>query len=85
MTKNECISIFNNLIVDGGKIEQYILLISDYLKEIKYRKSKELITLIIQNPHLIQDTVPVIITYYCNKYCIFTLKAKNNQIILYYE
>lgn len=85
MTKNECVSILNNLIVKGAEAKQYILLISNYLEEIKCNKSKELISLIIQNPHLIQDAIPVIITYYCNKYCIFTLKSKNNQIILYYE
>lgn len=84
MTKNECISIFNKL-TRGGAIEQYVALISNYLEEIKCNKSRELVSLVIQNPALIQDAIPVIIKYYCDKYHIFILKSKNNEIILYYE
>lgn len=84
MGKSECISIFNSLIKGRVDLQQCTTLISDYLTEIKCNKSRELITLVVQHPQLIQEALPKILNYYCNKYNIFVLKI-NEKTILYYE
>ena len=92
VTKQECISIFNAMI-RGAPIDKLIILISDYLTEIKCEKSGEIINLIAQNPQLIQQVFPQIVEYYCRKYNILSIKKVdlNNlyinslKTILYYE
>lgn len=42
-----------------------------------------MITLIVQNPRLVQQTFNVIIPYYLRKYNIFSI-IFNNKTILYY-
>lgn len=94
MTKEDCIRIFNASIrgtpVDFDK--DIISLISDYLTEIKYEKSNEIISLIIQNPNLVKQALPKIIDYYCKKYCILSISKIDplssmfsNFKILYYD
>lgn len=92
VTKQECISIFNAMI-RGAPIDKLIILISDYLTEIKCEKSNKIINLIVQNPQLIQQVFPQIVEYYCRKYNILSIKKVdlNNlyinslKTILYYE
>ena len=92
VTKQECISIFNAMI-RGAPIDKLIILISDYLTEIKCEKSDKMINLIVQNPQLIQQVFPQIVEYYCRKYNILSIKKVdlNNlyinslKTILYYE
>ena len=92
VTKQECISIFNAMI-RGTPTDKLIILISDYLTEIKCEKSDKMINLIVQNPQLIQQALPQIVEYYCRKYNILSIKKVdlNNlyinslKTILYYE
>lgn len=92
VTKQECISIFNAMI-RGTPTDKLIILISDYLTEIKCEKSDKMINLIVQNPQLIQQVFPQIVEYYCRKYNILSIKKVdlNNlyinslKTILYYE
>jgi Zn finger protein HypA/HybF involved in hydrogenase expression len=92
VNKQECISIFNAMI-RGTPTDKLIILISDYLTEIKCEKSDKMINLIVQNPQLIQQVFPQIVEYYCRKYNILSIKKVdlNNlyinslKTILYYE
>ena len=92
VNKQECISIFNAMI-RGTPTDKLIILISDYLTEIKCEKSDKVINLIVQNPQLIQQALPQIVEYYCRKYNILSIKKVdlNNlyinslKTILYYE
>ena len=86
VTKSECIEIFNAMI-RGTPIsfnEKLLPLISEYLTEINYEKSNEMIQLIIQNPQLAQSTIPDIVNYYCSKFCILSI-IFNLKTILNYE
>lgn len=94
MNKNECISIFNTMIrgTPVSFTEKLLPLFSDYLTEIKCEKSDKMINLIVQNPQLIQQALPVLIEYYCRKYNILRVQVKsdlniniNFKTILYYE
>lgn len=92
VNKQECIFIFNAMI-RGTPTDKLIILISDYLTEIKCEKSEKIINLIIQNPQLIQQSFPQIVEYYCRKYNILSIKKvdlnnlyiNNFKTILYYE
>lgn len=89
ISKTECISIFNAMIRGTPLpfLEKLIPLVFDYLTEIKYEKSDKIINLIIQNPQLMEFTIPTIVDYYCKKYNIFILKLDPkglNKTILYY-
>ncbi len=92
VTKQECIFIFNAMI-RGTPTNKLIILISDYLTEIKCEKSDKMINLIVQNTQLIQQAFPQIVEYYCRKYNILSIKKVdlNNlyinslKTILYYE
>ena len=90
ITKSEYISLFNN-INNNSKIslEKAISLISDYLTEINCKYSDKLISLIIQNPSLVNYTFPTITDYFCRKYNIFSLETpdvfNNYKKIMYYE
>lgn len=86
VNKEECILIFNEMI-RGTPIpsDKIISLISDYLTRINYDKSDKIINLIIQNPQLIQQTIPKIVDYYCRKYTILSILNNNFKTILYYE
>lgn len=94
MSKNDCIRIFNAMI-RGQTVsfdEDLLNLYSDYLTENNIKNSDKLIYLIIQNPQLLQQALPVIVEYFCRKYNIFILKKLPNledinllKTILYYE
>lgn len=90
MTKTECINIFNSSI-RGTPVsfqEKLLPMISEYLTENNIENSDKMITLIVQNPQLVQQCLPEVIDYYCRKYDILTLnKVMNGQLIpiLYYE
>ena len=94
MTKNECIEIFNAMI-RGTPIsftEKLLPMYSEYLTENNIENSEKLINLVVQNPQLIQCSMPEIVDYYCRKYNIFILKKLPGpqdinilKTILYYE
>ena len=93
MTKNDCIEVFNDMI-RGTPISfqnKLLPMVSEYLTEIKYENSDKVINLIVQNPQLVQQTLPELIEYYCRKYNILSIKEKldnslfNLKTILYYE
>lgn len=95
VTKEECMLIFNAMI-RGTPVsfeKQLLPLYSEYLTENNFEKSDKLITLVVQNPQLIQQAMPKIVEYYCRKYNILVLKKESNlnsllknfKTILYYE
>jgi hypothetical protein len=93
MTKNDCIEAFNAMIrsTPVSFQEKLLPMVSEYLTEIKYENSDKVINLIVQNPQMIQQTLPELIEYYCRKYDILSIKQKldnslfNLKTILYYE
>ena len=93
VNKKECISIFNNMI-RGTPVsfqEKLLPMVSEYLTENNIENSDKMINLIVQNPQLIQRTLPKVVDYYCRKFNILSLKQQINQslnnfkTILYYE
>lgn len=93
MEKSECIEVFNS-IINGTPVsfqDKLLPMVSEYLTEIKYENSDKVINLIVQNPQLVQQTLPELVEYYCRKYNIFSIKEKldnslfNLKTILYYE
>lgn len=94
MTKSDCVEVFNAMI-RGTPVsfqEKLLPMVSDYLTEIKYENSDKIINLIVQNPQMVQQTLPKLVEYYCRKYNILSIKQKfNNDLfnnlktILYYE
>ena len=94
VTKKECIGIFNAMI-RGTPVsfqEKLLPMVSEYLTENNIENSDKMINLIVQNPQLIQNTLPEVVDYYCRKFCILSLKQKINEslinnfkTILYYE
>lgn len=86
MKKSEYIEVFNAMI-RGTPVsfqEQLLPMVSEYLTENNIENSNEIINLIVQNPQLIQETIPELINYYCRKYTILSI-ISNNKTILYYE
>ena len=84
--KTECIEIFNAMI-RGTPVsfkEKLLPLVSEYLTENNIENSEKMITLIVQNPQLIQNVIPEALNYYCRKYDILSI-IFNNKKILYYE
>ena len=94
VTKKKCIEIFNAMI-RGTPVpykEELLPLISEYLTENNIENSEKIISLIIQNPQLAQNTLPKIVEYYSKKFCILSIKQPNSKefinnfkTILYYE
>ena len=94
MTKEECIELFNNMI-RGTPIsfqDKLLPMVSEFLTENNIENSEKMINLIVQNPQLVQQTLPKVVDYYCRKFCILSLKEKVNKsllnnfkTILYYE
>ena len=94
MNKNDCIEIFNAMI-RGTPVsfkEKLFPMVSEYLTEIKYENSDKMINLIVQKPQLIQQFIPKLVEYYCQKYCILELiklpgpnDLNIKKTILYYE
>ena len=94
MTKTECIEIFN-AIINGIPVDfqnKLLPLFSEYLTENNIENSDKMINLIVQNPQLVQQTVPKVVEYYCRKFGILSIiQQLNNSInnnfktILYYE
>ena len=94
VNKEECISIFNNMI-RGTPVsfqEKLLPMVSEYLTENNIENSDKMINLIVQNPQLIQQTIPKVVEYYCRKFGILSIMQQlNNSInnnfktILYYE
>ena len=76
MSKEEYISIFNAVII-GTPVsftDKLLPLISDYLTEINYENLEKTISLIMQNPQLIERFMPDIVDHYCRKYSIYKLQ-----------
>lgn len=91
MTKTECIDIFNAMI-RGTPVsfqEKLLPLYSEYLTENNIENSDKLINLVVQNPQLLQQAIPEVVSYYSRKYNILSLldrdKFSNLKTILYYE
>ena len=94
MTKNECIELFNNMI-RGTPVsfqDKLLPMVSEFLTENNIENSDKMINLIVQNPQLVQQTLPKVVDYYCRKFCILSLREKVNEsllnnfkTILYYE
>lgn len=91
VTSSECIEIFNAMI-RGTPIsftDKILPLISDYLTEINCEKSDKIVSLIVANPQLAQQTLSTLVDYYTRKYCILSISSLNglniNKTILYYE
>lgn len=94
VTKNDCIEIFNAMI-RGTPIsfqDKLLPMVSEFLTENNIENSDKMINLIVQNPQLIQNTLPELVDYYCRKFNILSLKQKINdsllnnfKTILYYE
>ena len=94
MTKNECIELFNNMI-RGTPVsfqDKLLPMVSEFLTENNIENSEKMINLIVQNPQLVQQTLPKVVDYYCRKFCILSLREKVNEsllnnfkTILYYE
>lgn len=85
--KDRCIKMFNK-IVNKNPVDfqnELLPLISDYLTEINYEKSTELINLIINNPQLANQTISELIDYYIKKYNILYISDKFKNPILYYD
>ena len=84
MNINNCVKIFNCMASgDVVPIEELIELVSDFLTENNIENSDEMMKLVIQNPSLIQETIPAILDYYTRKYDICSI-IYNNKIIFYY-
>ena len=84
MNINKCVKIFNAMLVNKSiPIEDLFNLISDYLTENNIDNSGEIMKLIIQNPQLIEETIPTILDYCVRKYDICSI-IFNNKTILYY-
>ncbi len=94
VTKQECIEVFNAMI-RGTPVsfsEKLLPLYSEYLTENNIENSDKLINLVIQNPQLLQEAIPKIVDYYCEKYNILSIMLLPNvneinipKTILYYE
>lgn len=84
MTINNCVEIFNAMLVNKSvPIEDLFNLISDYLTENNIDHSADMMKLIVQNPQLIQETIPTILDYYVRKYDIYSITV-GSRTILYY-
>jgi len=92
VTKEFCIDMFNNMI-RGTPVsfsEKLLPIYSEYLTENNVENSDKLINLVVQNPQLIQQSIPKVVEYYCRKYNILSLQDRKdnqfiNKTILYYE
>ena len=94
VTKSDCIEIFNAMIrgTPVSFTEKLLPMYSEYLTENNIENSDKLINLVVQNPQLIQQTIPKIVDYYCRRYNILILKKLPEpqdlnvfKTILYYE
>ena len=91
MTKNECVEIFNAMIrgTPVSFTNKLLPIYSEYLTENNVENSEKLINLVVQNPQLIQQSMPQIVEYYCRKFNILSILEKNKfnnfNTILYYE
>lgn len=86
MTKNDYITLFNN-VIRGTPIswkKEIIPMICEYLTEIKLENYNKLINLIVQNPQMCNQYLLDCVSYYCRKHCILSITF-NNKTILYYE
>jgi len=86
MTKNDYITLFNN-VIRGTPVswqKEIIPMICEYLTEIKLENYEKVINLIVQNPQLSSNYLIDCTRYYCQKHCILSV-LYNNKTILYYE
>ena len=91
MTKNDCIDVFNAMI-RGTPVSfqnKLLTMYSEYLTENNIENSDKLINLIVQNPGLLQRSIPDMIDFYRKKYNILRIDSKDKfnhfKPILYYE
>ena len=93
VTKEDCIGVFNAMI-RGTPVsfqDKLLPMVSEYLTENNIENSEKMINLIVQNPQLVQQTIPEVVDYYCRKFDILSIielsknDLINNKTILYYE
>ena len=93
VTKQDCIGVFNAMI-RGTPVsfqDKLLPMVSEYLTENNIENSDKMINLIVQNPQLVQNTLPDVVDYYCRKFDILSIielsknDLINNKTILYYE
>ena len=90
MTKTEFIEVCNAMLRNSPVSFQDKLLpmFSDYLTENNIENSDKMISLVVQNPQLIQQVFPQVIEYFGKKFNVFVLNTVTNGImnpIYYYE
>lgn len=86
MNKQEIIEIFNASIHNKSiHIDKIIQLISEFLSDIKYNKTDEMLKFFLTNPQFTQITIPTIIKHFSIKHNIYSLLDKEYNTILYYE
>ena len=90
MTKTEFIEVCNAMLRNSPVSFQDKLLpmFSDYLTENNIENSDKMISLVVQNPQLIQQIFPQVIEYFGKKFNVFVLNTVKNGImnpIYYYE
>ena len=90
MTKTEFIEVCNAMLRNSPVSFQDKLLpmFSDYLTENNIENSDKMISLVVQNPQLIQQVFPQVIEYFGKKFNVFILNTVTNGImnpIYYYE
>jgi len=85
MSKDKIIEILNKAISKDNPptIEEYLLIISEYLTEINYKDSEKVISLITQQPIIVTNFMPKVVDYFTRKLDICSV-IKDKQIILYY-
>ena len=83
MNKSDYIRIFNN-VIRGEPIlfeKEMLPMISEYLTEIKLENKDKINKLILQNPQLANNYLFDCMRYYCRKYCILSIRFKNQTIL----
>lgn len=85
MSKDKIIEILNKAISKDTPptIEEYLLIISEYLTEINYKDSEKVISLITQQPFIVTNFIPKVVDYFTRKLNICSI-IENKQTILYY-
>lgn len=85
MDGKTCIRVFNKRIHKESISlkKELIPMISDYLTENNIDHSADMMKLIVQNPQLVQETIPTILDYYVRKYDIYSITV-GSRTILYY-
>lgn len=81
---NKCLKVFNaSAKGESVSFSELLEIISEYLTDIKFEKSNEMISFLMSNPNFIPTALSKVIEHFCRKYSIFRIFF-NNKTILYY-